>query len=251
MKVLFTNDDGIDSAGLNALLTNLPEGIQAMVAAPAGERSAFSHSISLGKKIRVEELERNGIPYFKVHGTPVDCVKFAVSELDGFRPDLLVSGINEGANTGVSVYYSGTISAAREGSINQIPSMAISLCSKSSKDFRASVNIANRLIEGYRTKSFPMRVTLNVNVPALPAEQIKGLKITKQAQSQFVEEFIREEGEDGEKIYSLTGEIKLFEEDGTSDEEAVRSGFISLTPLKLDMTDYPTLSLFQEWLKRQ
>jgi len=178
-------------------------------------------------------------------------VKFAVSELDGFRPDLLVSGINEGANTGVSVYYSGTISAAREGSINQIPSMAISLCSKSSKDFRASVNIANRLIEGYRTKSFPMRVTLNVNVPALPAEQIKGLKITKQAQSQFVEEFIREEGEDGEKIYSLTGEIKLFEEDGTSDEEAVRSGFISLTPLKLDMTDYPTLSLFQEWLKRQ
>lgn len=248
MNLIYTNDDGLEAPGIQALISSVPEGINAIVVAPASERSASSHSISLGQKLRVEEFERNGIYCYMVHGTPADCVKFAVSELAAYRPDLIVSGVNQGANTGVSVYYSGTISAAREGLINRIPAMALSLCSKDFRDFRGSVETANRLIEGYRAGVFPREILVNVNIPPLPPSEIKGIRITKQASSRFVEEFVKEKGHDGKQVYSLAGEIELYDKDGTSDEEAIMEGYVSLTPLRLDMTDYDAMKLFGRWV---
>ncbi len=251
MKILLTNDDGIHAPGLKALAKAVPEGLEFRVVAPANERSASSHSISLGQKLRVEESEVEGIRHYAVYGTPVDCVKFALNEILDFSPDLIVSGINQGSNTGVSVYYSGTISAAREGFINRVPAVAVSLASKTFSDFGVSIDITRNLIEAYKAGLLPLHVMLNVNVPALYPEEIKGIKITKQAASRFVEEFVSEKLDSGKKVYTLVGEIEVFDADGTSDEEAVADGFISITPLKIDLTDYGAIPTFERWLNHQ
>ena len=250
MNILLTNDDGIKAPGIQALLECMPDSVTAVGVAPANEKSASSHSISLGQKLRVENVSQNGVIRYAVHGTPADCVKFALYELKTFVPDLIISGINQGANTGVSVYYSGTISAAREGLINRVPSIAISLCSTPFfRDFSAAQAILRRIVEAYQSHAFPERVMLNVNVPPLPESEIQGVKITKQADSHFIEEFVTEEQHDGKKIYTLAGEIELMDPDGTSDEEAVMKGFISITPLKLDVTDYGSMPFFKRWIE--
>lgn len=249
MNILLTNDDGIHAPGMKALIAAMPKGVNVTVAAPATERSASGHSITLGQRLRVEDLSAGGVRKFAVHGTPADCVKFALAGIPNFKPDLLVSGINQGANTGVSVYYSGTISAAREGFINQIPAVAVSLCSCSSTDFEASMDITRRLVEGYLAGRFPLNVMLSVNVPPLAAKDIRGVRITKQAHSHFIEELIPEKEHDGKKIFTLAGEIEIYEPDGASDEEAVVEGYISITPLKLDLTDYRHIKSLEDWLK--
>ena len=251
MKILLTNDDGIKAPGLRALLAGMPPGVNVRVAAPATEKSACSHSISLGQKLRVEESGTNGIREYAVHGTPADAVKFALSELRGFKPQLIISGINQGANTGVSVYYSGTISAAREGLINQVPAIAVSLCSKTSKNFEACTAMIRALIAGYRERRFSKDNLLNVNVPDLSWDRISGVKITKQAASRFIEEFVSDTQRDGKKVYILAGEIELHDADGTSDEEAILQGFISITPLKLDLTDYSAIQSLSHWIGHQ
>ena len=250
MRILLTNDDGIDAPGIEALKDGLKGRYELAVAAPADERSATSHSISLGKDLRVREYVKDGIAHYAVYGTPVDCVKFALSEIEGFKADLVLSGINQGANTGVSVYYSGTISAAREAMINRVPAMAISLCSRESRDFRGAMQITQRLTESFFKACFPPDVLLSVNVPALPPEKIAGVKITKQAASRFIEEFIYRSASGAEKVYRLAGEIEVDETDGTSDEEAVLEKYISVTPLRIDLTDHKTLGVLENWLKQ-
>ncbi len=250
MNILLTNDDGLHAEGMKALMASLPKGVHAVVAAPATQRSASSHSITLGQHLRVEEDVLNGITRYAVHGTPADCVKFALSGIEGFYPDLIVSGINHGSNTGVSVFYSGTISAAREGFINRVPSVAISLCSSTSEDFEASMDIARKIMTGYVRGQFPKDVMLSINVPALPFEKVRGIKVTKQAASHFIEEFIPEKAHDGKKVFTLAGEIEIFDPDGTSDEEAVAEGYISITPLKIDLTDYRYMKQFENWVKQ-
>ena len=247
MNILLTNDDGIDAPGLKALVESVPPGMQVVVAAPASERSASSHSISLGQKLRIEKFEKRGVRQFSVHGTPADCVKFALVGIPDFVPDLIISGINQGANTGVSVYYSGTISAAREGFINGIPSVALSLASRMFNDFSACMGIARNIMQGYAAGRFPKNVMLNINVPPLAAGEILGVRITKQASSRFIEEFIPEKEHGDKKVYTLAGEIEVLNADGTSDEEAVLEGFISITPLKLDLTEYEALSFLKTW----
>lgn len=251
MNILLTNDDGIEAPGLKALAASVPAGAKAVIAAPVSERSASSHSISLGQKLRVEESIQHGMRGYAVHGTPADCVKFALSELKDFIPDLIISGINQGANTGVSVFYSGTISAAREGLINRVPAVAVSLCSKISRDFIPCMEIVSKVIAAYEKSKIPPEILLNINVPALPKPDVKGVKITKQAASRFIEEFVTEKEHDGRKVYTLAGEIELYEPDGTSDEEAISQGYISLTPLKLDMTDHAAMDVLRNWLKQE
>ena len=155
MNILLTNDDGINAQGLQALKKMLSDDENLIVVAPVNEKSASSHSISLGQKLRVEEDTVDGIPHFSIHGTPADCVKFALSEIKEFKPDLIISGINQGANTGVSVYYSGTISAAREGVINHVPAMAVSLCSKTFTDYSAALRVTQMLVDGYSAGAVP------------------------------------------------------------------------------------------------
>ncbi len=250
MKVLITNDDGIHAPGIRALVNAVPRGMEVVIAAPASERSASSHAITLGQKLRVEEFMADGIRNYAVHGTPADSVKFAIAAIEGFYPDVVISGINQGANTGISVYYSGTISAAREGFINRVPAIAISLCSRSFQDFSASIEIARHLLDGYASGKFPKNVMLNVNVPPIEWDRIRGVKITKQANSRFIEEFVPEKEHDGKKVFSLAGEIEVLDPDGTSDEEAVMSGFISITPLRIDLTDHKAIPVFENWVQQ-
>lgn len=248
MNILVTNDDGIQAPGIQHLMDCLPDWAQVVAAAPAHEKSACGHSISLHAQLKVEVFERKGKKCYVVHGTPADSVKFALAEISGFKPDLVLSGINQGANTGVSVYYSGTISAAREALINGVPAVAISLASKTYQDFRAGAKIARLLVEVYAQGIFPRHTMLNVNVPPLSWEEIRGIKVTKQAASRFIEEFVPVEEGKAHQIFTLAGEIELFDADGTSDEEAVSEGFVSVTPLKLDLTDYEAMSSLKEWL---
>ncbi len=248
MKILLTNDDGIEAPGLQALIQALEGKHEILVTAPAREQSASSHSISLGQKLVVEE---RAPLRFAVRGTPADCVKFALSELRDFRPGLLISGINPGPNTGVSVYYSGTISAAREALINRVPGFAISVRNKVSPDFSSASSFASGLVEAYEEGVFPRHIFLNVNVPSLPESEIRGVKVARQASSRFIEEFILEKSAEREKIYSLAGEIQVFDPDGTTDEEVVSQGFIAVTPLKLDLTDYPAIPFLKKWFKEK
>jgi 5'-nucleotidase len=251
MNIILTNDDGIEATGIRELIKGLREIANLIVVAPAFEKSATSHSISLNTKLRVLEFEEDGINHYSVDGTPADCVKFAVAELSDFNPDLIISGINQGSNTGISVYYSGTVSAAREGFINGIPAVAISLCSRDFSDFRVSVNIAKRLVQAFAQGEFSKDTFLSVNVPPLKPDKIRGVKVAKQAHSKFVEEFVREQNLEKQKVYSLAGEIKLFNMDGSSDEEVIREGYIAITPLKLDSTDYEVMEIVGDWLKKQ
>ncbi len=251
MKILVTNDDGIKAPGIKALVQAVPEQCEVVVAAPANEKSASSHSITLGTRLRIVETKLLGRRAFAVHGTPADCVKFAISEIDGFYPDLILSGINQGANTGVSVYYSGTISAAREGMINKIPSIAVSLCSRTFRNYDACQDITSKLVAGYLSNEIPHNILLNVNVPPTDRELIKGAKITKQASSHFIEEFIEEKNHGGTRVYSLAGEIEVYDPDGTSDEEAVMDRMISITPLRIDLTHYESMGLLNEWINKK
>lgn len=247
MKILLTNDDGYFAPGIQALKRAIPQGAEAVLVAPANEKSASSHSITLGSKLRVEKIPDPKIQVYAVHGTPADCVKFAIAEIPGFKPDLIISGINQGANTGVSVYYSGTISAAREGAINRIPSIAVSLCSKTFPDFGPSVAVTRDLIAAVRQTTLPQDCLINVNVPALNQEQISGIRITKQAASHFIEEFVPEQRHGHVQVYTLAGEIEIYEPDGKSDEEAINDGFISITPLRLDLTHDTLMPVFEKW----
>jgi len=256
VKILLTNDDGIDALGLIELFRALDEEHDCLMVAPVSEKSASSHSISLGQKLVIDELAPDR---FAVHGTPADCVKFALAELKHFKPDLLISGINPGPNTGVSVYYSGTISAAREGLINDVPSMAVSIGWKKnvplstpfSEIFSRAASFILSLLKGRKKAPFPAGILLNINFPALPASQIRGIKVTRQAHSRFIEEFIRGNASDHKRVYTLAGEIKVSDPDGTTDEEVVSEGFISVTPLKLDLTDFSQMPILEQWIRHQ
>ena len=251
MKILLTNDDGIQAPGLKALASAVAKKWDVTIVAPADQKSATSHSVTLGQKLRVIKNSGGKVSQYAVHGTPVDCVKIAISEIENFYPDLIISGINQGANTGVSVYYSGTISAAREGLINRIPAMAVSLCDKQYQNFSVAREIAGKLIEAYHRRAIPRDIFLNVNVPPVPKAEILGVKVTKQADSHFIEEFILEKKRGRSRIYSLVGEIEIYDPDGTSDEEAVQANYISVTPLKIDETDYSAMAPLEKWFAKK
>ena len=244
MKILLTNDDGIEAVGLRALWESIPESVETFIAAPRWPSSASGHSISLRRSIRASEVkwDKKKTAY-AIEGTPVDCVKFAFAKLK-FQPDIVFSGVNLGPNTGVSVFYSGTVSAAREGLFTGVPALAISMASHSCDDFKPAIQFIRRFVEYHKTHPLPRDVMLNVNVPVRPLRSIKGVKITRQAPSRFVEKYLA-----GAELgtYELSGDIELLEPDGTSDEEAVAEGFISITPLHIDLTAYHEMQFLKRW----
>ncbi len=248
MKIIITNDDGIHSRGLVALVERLGRDHDILVAGPDSEKSATSHSVTIHDPIVVREVKKGaGLEVYAVQGTPADCVKWAVSE-SGFKADWVVSGVNRGANTGISVYYSGTVAAAREGAINGISSLAVSLCSKTFEDFDLAVEMSAQMLNyfGKTRKDAGYPWLFNLSVPPCLRGKAKGIRLAKQAHSKFIEEFIRFEPDQLEKEsharhYQLAGGIHLSEPDGTSDEELVREGWATLTPLSVDQTDYKIL----------
>jgi len=192
MNILLTNDDGIHAKGITALHGELSPYHNVNVVAPESEMSAVGHAISLTRPIRVRKVNKNGSFFgYGVEGTPADCVKIAVQELLETPPDLVLSGINQGANVGVNVLYSGTVSAATEGAFLGIKSAAISLDSHKDPDFAFAARFSHEIIKFIMDSALKKGTALNVNIPAVPTEKIKGVSITRQGLSIFKERFDR------------------------------------------------------------
>jgi 5'-nucleotidase len=248
MHVLLTNDDGIHAKGLAILASELKDLGSLSIVAPDTERSATGHAITLLEPLRVQEVHTNGELYgYAVNGTPADCVKLAVKALLEKPPDILVSGINLGPNTGVNVIYSGTVSAATEGTIYGIPSIAISLGTFENADFLPAAKFAHYLAGKMLEKGLPPGTLLNVNIPPLPADKIAGVKITRQGDTRFDEVFDRRVDPRRNVYYWMTGEIVRHVHNEDTDDVALENGYISITPIHYDMTNHTFLPVLKDW----
>lgn len=219
-----------------------------IVVAPETEMSAVGHAITLTDPLRVRKVKKNGSVFgFAVDGTPADCVKIAVRAILDEKPDIVVSGINHGQNVATNVIYSGTVSAATEGTILGIPSIAVSLASFTSSEFLIAgeygANVAKKVAEN----GLPKDTLINVNVPALPKEQIKGVKVCKMGVSKFHEVFEKRVDLRQNDYYWQGGAMKVDEADGDADIKWLMDGFVTVTPIHFDLTRYDLLSKLEGW----
>ena len=236
--ILVSNDDGIQSEGLRALTEALAPLDEVVVVAPDRERSAASHSLTLDRPLRVD---RRAEGWFAVDGTPTDCVNLAVNGVLGARPRAVVSGINKGQNLGDDVTYSGTVSAAMEGTLLGIPSIAVSLVAHDAFRFDVAASFTRELLTWVLARGLPRDTLLNVNVPNLSAEQIGGIEFTRQGRRRYSDAIAENVDPRGRKVYWIGGtEIEVEAEPGT-DFHAVREGRISITPIHLDLTNHACL----------
>jgi 5'-nucleotidase len=248
MNILLTNDDGIYAEGILALRDALVEVGDVTVVAPDSERSAVGHAITISDPLRVKDAYRR-MKYFghAVSGTPADCVKIAVRSILKQKPDLVVSGINLGPNTGFSVLYSGTVSGATEGSILGIPSMAISLGTFVDPNFTYAASFAARIAKLIHEKGLPAGTLLNINIPAVESAAIKGIKITKQGKTPIIESFEKRVDPRNHTYYWLAGEVIDLKGDEDTDILALKEGYISITPLQWDMTQHSFMDELRKW----
>ena len=243
MRVLLTNDDGIHAPGLKALFEELKSDFQIHIVAPDSEMSAVGHAITLASPLRVQEVYKNGSFFgYGVKGTPADCVKIAVQELLEAAPDVILSGINLGANVGVNVLYSGTVSAATEGAFLGIPSAAVSLDTRTKPDFRFAARFSREIIRFIRENGLRERTALNVNIPAVPPDRIGGISFTRQGVARFREKFERRIDPRGNVYYWLCGETPLEEGNPEADARALQERRITITPISYDLTCAEELS---------
>lgn len=247
LTILVSNDDGISSEGLDALAVVLRDLGEVVVVAPDRDQSASSHSLSLHRPLRIEKISDD---IYSVDGTPTDCINLAVNGiLRDRRPDLIVSGINKGANLGDDITYSGTVSAAIEGTLLKIPSIAVSLDSRNSFDFDAASKFALLLSRYVIEQKIPEDVLLNVNIPALPSDEIRGIRITKQGKRIYNEPVVEKTDPRGRLYYWIGGDELEYVEIEDSDIQSVKQGYVSVTPVKLDLTDHGYLSELRQLLK--
>ncbi|MEA5509135.1 5'/3'-nucleotidase SurE [Crocosphaera sp. UHCC 0190] len=250
INILISNDDGIFSLGVRTLANTLAEAdYNVTVVCPDRERSATGHGLTLHRPIRAEIVEDFFAPTiaaWSCSGTPSDCVKLALSTLLETRPDIIVSGINHGSNLGTDVLYSGTVSAAMEGIIEGIPSVAISLASFSSREFQPAANFACTLVKQLASHPLPESTLLNVNVPPVASNAIAGVMITRQGLRRYVENFEKRIDPRGKSYYWLAGELVTEIEqpdhihlppDIPTDVQAIQHNYITITPLQYNLTD--------------
>ncbi|MBW4691915.1 MAG: 5'/3'-nucleotidase SurE [Lyngbya sp. HA4199-MV5] len=258
MKLLISNDDGIFALGIRALANRLAEaGHQVTVVCPDRERSATGHGLTLHQPIRADVVESVFHPSVKAwacSGTPSDCVKLALWALLDSPPDLVLSGINHGSNLGTDVLYSGTVSAAMEGVIEGIPSIAFSLASFASSEFQPAAAFAESLVAQLAKQPLPELLLLNVNVPAVNAEAIAGVKITRQGIRRYIDVFEKRLDPRGKTYYWLAGELleevaetSALADQAPTDVEAIRAHYITVTPLQYNLTAATGLASLKHW----
>lgn len=248
MMILLTNDDGIYAKGIEVLHEYLSKDHDVVVVAPETEQSAVGHAITLTDPLRVNSIDRNGVFFgYAVKGTPADCVKLAINELVNPAPDLVVSGINLGANVGINVIYSGTVSAATEGTILGIPAIALSINTFRDPDFRPAAQFARLLVRQVKEHGLPPYTSLNVNVPAISESKIRGVRVTRQGVTRFVEKFDRRIDPRENVYYWQCGSNPPLEEDGDTDGSALANDCISITPIQHDLTNYDFLESLRSW----
>ena len=244
MRILIANDDGIHAPGLRALAEQLAAGdAEVYVVAPDRERSATGHGLTLHKPLRAEPREglRGVRAAWAVNGTPSDCVKLAFGALLPHKPDLVVSGINRGPNLGPDVLYSGTVSAAIEGSLLGATSLAVSLAGFTDTHYDVAAGFMPVLLRQLLAQPLPPRLLINVNVPCLPAEAIAGVRVTRLGVRRYVDIFEPRVDPRGRTYYWLSGEVMDADEHAEADVVAVREGYISVTPIHYDLTFFQQL----------
>lgn len=252
MRFLLTNDDGIYARGLSALYHELSKDADCLIVAPEVEQSAVGHAITLFRPLTVRSAKKAGdFLGYAVTGTPADCVKLGIRELSDKPVDLVVSGINLGANVGINVIYSGTVSAATEGVILGVPSIAISLDTHRDPDFSFAARFARKIAK-FALNDYPWKgFALNVNVPAIPEEKIKGVFVAKQGRARLIENFEKRVDPRENTYYWLAGETRLSQdEEIDSDACALRKGMITITPIHYDLTRYDILKDLAERINK-
>lgn len=247
MRILVSNDDGVHAEGIRALSEALAACGEVIVVAPDRNRSGASHSLTLEVPLRVTRIAETG--YHAVKGTRTDCVHLAVNELVRPEPDMVVAGINHGANLGDDVIYSGTVAAATEGRHLGFPSLAISLVGKT--HFATAAHYAAQLVRGMMVHPLPADQILNVNVPDLPLDQIKGIRVTRLGNRHRAESVICSEDPRGQPIYWIGPPGSQQDAGEGTDFAAIEQGYVSITPLTIDMTAYSSLAGLGAWLDLQ
>jgi len=244
MRILVTNDDGIHSPGLTVLAKALSRVGEVWVVAPDRERTAVAHSVTLHKPLRVHQL---GTRIYAVNGTPVDCVNLAVLKVMSAPPDLLVAGINKGVNLGDDVLYSGTVSAAMEGTILGVPSMAVSQEGQEHLNFDAAARYAVRIARLILKEGLPDETLVNLNIPNRAFRSITGVRVTCLSRRRFDNPIIEKVDPHGRTYYWIAGTRVSWSRSKDADHEALEQGAVSLTPIHLDTTNHGALDRFRKW----
>ncbi|MFZ2957855.1 MAG: 5'/3'-nucleotidase SurE [Candidatus Ozemobacteraceae bacterium] len=250
MRILISNDDGIMAHGIISLAGALSPLGEITIVAPDREQSACSSSLSISKPLRATPVD---FPVkvqaaWAVDGTPVDCVKLALTRLMPQPPDVVVTGINRGANVAVDIFYSGTVAAAFEGVHKGIPALAVSLDSFDLKaDYSATHDYIRMFVEKICSSPTPNAILYNVNFPALPSDQIKGIRVTRTGHIRYADGYERREDPGGKPYYWLHGVMEIVDKNPDTDVVAVRDGWVSLTPLRAELTDFSV----QEYIRKQ
>lgn len=251
MRILLTNDDGIQANGLRALYAALHEaGHDVRVVAPVTEQSAVGHAVTISMPLRVKEFNEKNFQGQGVHGTPADCVKLAVSTLLTEPPDLVVSGINAGANVGVDILYSGTVSAATEAALMGCHALAVSFDSfEPTADLSGQAAYAALLIERIPWDNVPTHSVLNLNFPACPFEESKPLKLCRHTRAMYHDWYDQRHDPRGRPYYWLDGVIPAEKLSPETDRALLTEGYITMTPLRFDFTDNETMSTLASFLE--
>jgi len=247
VNILLVNDDGIFAPGINKLYETVKDLGNVMVVAPDGERSAVSHALTLDKPLPVREVDTGILKGTAVMGTPADCVKLALTELMPEHPDLILSGINLGCNTGLNVIYSGTVGGAAEAVFNGIPGIALSLDTYTDPNWEPVLPFVRDLVETIRQKGLPKGVLLSVNMPNVQnKEDIKDVLITEQGMAHWQEDFVKRIDPKGRTYYWMKGEKREKKEPETIDDTALKNNYISVTPIQFNLTAFDKLETIKD-----
>ncbi|MCX7991671.1 MAG: 5'/3'-nucleotidase SurE [Proteobacteria bacterium] len=242
MMILVTNDDGIHSEGLITLYEKLSKEYKVVVVAPDRERSAISRALTLFRPLRVNEIKEN---FFSIDGTPTDCVNLAINGLFKGKIGMVVSGINRGGNLAEDITYSGTVSAAMEGLLLGVPSIAVSVVAREDFIFDTAGEVALQIVRKVFKRGLPFDTLLNINVPNIPLNELNGVKITRMGKKRYSDNIMEKTDPRGKKYYWLAAEETGYEKFGNSDIEAIKDGYASITPIHLDLTNYSAMEILE------
>lgn len=246
MRILLSNDDGYFSPGIAALAAELGQVAEITVVAPERDRSGASNSLTLDRPL---QLRRAPSGFYYVNGTPTDCVHLAVTGMLDHLPDIVVSGVNHGANMGDDTIYSGTVAAATEGYLLGVPAIAVSLVGRQVSQFAAAARVARQLVERFQERPFGTPVLLNVNVPDVPFDQLRGIQVTRLGRRHRAEPVIKTSNPRGETIYWIGAAGEAADAGEGTDFHAVAQGFVSVTPLQMDLTHGAQIAGVANWLE--
>ena len=248
--ILVTNDDGVTAPGIRNLVESIADLGDIVVVAPDSHQSGMGHAITISNILRMSphDFGMDGVEAYKTTGTPVDCVKLAIYKILKRKPDVLVSGINHGSNASINVIYSGTMSAAVEGALEGIPSVGFSLCDfAEDADFRASRNVARTVTKQVLAHGTPKGTCLNVNIPVVAPEDLKGMKVCRQGAGHWADSFEERQAPGGKTYYWMTGNFTDVDKGEDTDEWALKHGYVSVVPVQYDLTAHHAMTELNEW----